>query len=73
MFIQQWMTPTTADPAQKRIFMMMPLVFGFIFKDFPSGLVLYWLVQNVLSIVQQMIMNRYWKEHPVELRTVKER
>jgi YidC/Oxa1 family membrane protein insertase len=73
MFIQQWMTPTTADPMQRRIFLMMPLIFGFIFKDFPSGLVLYWLVQNVLSIIQQGIMNKYWKEHPVELRTAKER
>jgi YidC/Oxa1 family membrane protein insertase len=73
MFIQQWLTPTTVDPAQRRIFLMMPLIFGFIFKDFPSGLVLYWLVQNILSILQQLIMNKYWKEHPVELRTVKER
>lgn len=68
MFIQQAMTPTTIDPVQKRMFMMMPLIFGFIFKDFPSGLVLYWLVQNVLTIIQQMIMNKYWKEHPAELK-----
>lgn len=68
MFIQQAMTPTTVDPVQKRMFMMMPLIFGFIFKDFPSGLVLYWLVQNILTIVQQMIMNKYWKEHPAELK-----
>lgn len=67
MFIQQAMTPTTADPAQKKMFLIMPLVFGWIFKEFPSGLVLYWLVQNILTIVQQMIMNRYWKEHPAEL------
>ncbi|HUF17976.1 MAG TPA: YidC/Oxa1 family insertase periplasmic-domain containing protein, partial [Thermoanaerobaculia bacterium] len=67
MFIQQWMTPTTLDPMQRRIFMVLPLVFGFIFKDFPSGLVLYWLVQNVLTIAQQAIMNRYWKEHPLEV------
>jgi YidC/Oxa1 family membrane protein insertase len=64
MFIQQWMTPTTVDPAQRRIFLAMPFIFGWIFKEFPSGLVLYWLVQNILSIVQQWIMNRYWKEHP---------
>jgi YidC/Oxa1 family membrane protein insertase len=44
--------------------MIMPIVFGWIFKEFPSGLVLYWLVQNVLTIVQQMIMNKYWKDHP---------
>lgn len=64
MFAQQWITPTTADPAQRRMFMIMPIVFGWIFKEFPSGLVLYWLVQNVLSIVQQLIMNKYWKDHP---------
>ncbi len=60
MFIQQWMTPTTADPAQRRIFLIMPIVFGWLFKEFPSGLVLYWLVQNILSIIQQWVTNRYW-------------
>jgi YidC/Oxa1 family membrane protein insertase len=64
MFIQQAITPTTGDPAQRRMFLIMPLVFGWIFKEFPSGLVLYWLVQNILTIVQQTIMNKYWKEHP---------
>jgi len=67
MFIQQSVTPTTVDPAQRRMFMIMPLVFGWIFKEFPSGLVLYWLVQNILTIVQQLIMNKYWKDHPAEL------
>jgi YidC/Oxa1 family membrane protein insertase len=67
MFIQQWMTPTTADPMQRRIFLAMPFIFGWIFKEFPSGLVLYWLVQNILSIIQQAIMNRYWKDHPESL------
>ena len=69
MFVQQFITPTTADPAQRRMFLIMPIVFGWIFKEFPSGLVLYWLVQNILTIVQQMIMNRYWKDHPAELQT----
>jgi len=64
MFIQQWMTPTTADPTQRKMFLIMPIVFGWIFKEFPSGLVLYWLVQNLLTIVQQGFMNRYWKDHP---------
>jgi YidC/Oxa1 family membrane protein insertase len=64
MFIQQWMTPSTADPAQRRMFMFVPIVFGFFFKEFAAGLVLYWLVQNVLTIVQQMIMNKWWKDHP---------
>ena len=66
MFIQTYITPSTGDPMQRRIFLAMPLVFGFLFKDFPSGLVLYWLVQNILTIVQQMIMNKWWKDHPDE-------
>lgn len=69
MFIQQAITPTSADPAQRRMFLIMPIVFGWIFKEFPSGLVLYWLVQNILTILQQIIMNRYWKDHPAELQT----
>ncbi|MBI2215104.1 MAG: membrane protein insertase YidC [Acidobacteria bacterium] len=66
MVVQQKLTPTTVDPVQARVLMIMPFVFGFIFKDFPSGLVLYWLVQNVLSIIQQILTNRWWKNHPVE-------
>jgi YidC/Oxa1 family membrane protein insertase len=64
MFVQQKITPTTADPQQRKMFLVMPIVFGWIFKEFPSGLTLYWLVQNILTIVQQMITNRYWKDHP---------
>ncbi|HYI10320.1 MAG TPA: membrane protein insertase YidC [Thermoanaerobaculia bacterium] len=64
MFIQTWLTPMTGDPMQRKIFLIMPLVFGFLFKDFPSGLVLYWLVQNVLTIIQQLIMNKWWRDHP---------
>ncbi|MCU1230241.1 MAG: yidC [Acidobacteria bacterium] len=64
MFIQQYITPTTVDPAQRRMFLMMPIIFGFFFKEFPSGLVLYWLVQNILTIIQQTIMNRWWENHP---------
>src|SRR5207248_4767753 len=67
MFIQTWITPQAGDPAQRRVFLIMPIVFGWIFKEMPSGLVLYWLVQNILTIVQTMIMNRYWKDHPAEL------
>jgi YidC/Oxa1 family membrane protein insertase len=64
MFLQTYLMPATGDPAQRKIFLFMPLVFGFFFKDFPSGLVLYWLVQNILTIIQQLIMNRWWKNHP---------
>ena len=69
MFIQTYITPTTADPVQRKIFLAMPLVFGIMFKEFPSGLVLYWLVQNVLTIIQQLIMNKWWKDHPKDLAT----
>jgi YidC/Oxa1 family membrane protein insertase len=67
MFIQQYITPMSVEPAQRKMFLAMPFIFGFFFKDFPSGLVLYWLVQNILSIVQQLIMNKWWKDHPAEL------
>lgn len=67
MFVQTWVTPQAGDPAQRRMFLIMPLVFGWIFKEMPSGLVIYWLVQNILTIIQQMIMNKWWKEHPAEL------
>ncbi len=69
MFVQTWITPTTGDASQRKMFLVMPLVFGFIFKDMPSGLVLYWLVQNILTIAQQWIMNRWWKDHPTELQS----
>jgi YidC/Oxa1 family membrane protein insertase len=58
MYIQQAMTPTTADPTQKKIFMAMPLVWGFFLKDMPSGLVLYWLFSNVLTILQQALIGK---------------
>jgi YidC/Oxa1 family membrane protein insertase len=58
MFVQQKMTPTTADPMQAKIFMFMPVVFTFLFLNFPSGLVIYWLVNNLLTIAQQMYINR---------------
>ena len=58
MVIQQKMTPTTMDPAQAKIMMFMPIIFTFMFLSFPSGLVLYWLVNNVLGIVQQYFVNK---------------
>jgi YidC/Oxa1 family membrane protein insertase len=58
MFYQQKMTPSTADPAQAKMMLMMPIVFTFMFLNFPAGLVLYWLVNNVLSIIQQFYINK---------------
>ncbi|HEY3278760.1 MAG TPA: membrane protein insertase YidC [Syntrophorhabdaceae bacterium] len=56
--IQQQMTPTSVDPMQQKIMLAMPIVFTFIFWGFPSGLVLYWLVNNVISIAQQYYINK---------------
>jgi YidC/Oxa1 family membrane protein insertase len=58
MFLQQKMTPMTGDPAQAKMMMLLPIVFTFLFINFPSGLVLYWLVNNILSIAQQYRINR---------------
>ena len=58
MFIQQKMTPTPGDPAQAKMMMLLPIVFTFMFINFPSGLVLYWLVNNTLSIAQQYRITR---------------
>jgi YidC/Oxa1 family membrane protein insertase len=53
MLLQQKLSPPPGDPAQAKMMMMMPIVFTVIFINFPSGLVLYWLVNNVISIAQQ--------------------
>ncbi|MFH1982778.1 MAG: membrane protein insertase YidC [Pseudomonadota bacterium] len=53
MFLQQKMSPPPGDPTQAKMMMFMPIIFTFIFINFSSGLVLYWLVNNVLSIAQQ--------------------
>lgn len=57
MLIQQKMTPTSVDPRQNKIMMIMPVIFTFMFLNFASGLVLYWLVNNILGILQQMQTN----------------
>jgi YidC/Oxa1 family membrane protein insertase len=57
-FIQQKMTPTTGDPNMAKVMLIMPVVFTFIFLNFPAGLVLYWLVNNILSIGQQVYINK---------------
>jgi YidC/Oxa1 family membrane protein insertase len=61
-FLQQKMTPMAGDPMQRRIMMMMPVVFTIFFLGFPSGLVLYWLTNNVLQIIQQGVYNRLQDE-----------
>jgi YidC/Oxa1 family membrane protein insertase len=58
MVLQQRITPQAGDPAQRRMFMLMPFIFGLMFMSFPSGLVLYWLVNNLLTIGQQVLTER---------------
>jgi YidC/Oxa1 family membrane protein insertase len=58
MFVQTKLNPQPADPVQAKVMLMMPIMFSIFFLFFPSGLVLYWVVQNLLSIVQQWHINR---------------
>ncbi|MBI3804023.1 MAG: membrane protein insertase YidC [Nitrospirae bacterium] len=58
MFFQQLTQPTTMDPTQAKVMLFLPVIYTFFFLNFPSGLVLYWLVNNLLSIGQQYLMKR---------------
>lgn len=64
MVIQQKMTPSTMDPKQAKLMMLMPIVFTFMFLNFASGLVLFWLIGNILSIIQQFFVNRKLAKQP---------
>ena len=58
MFLMQKLQPAPTDPMQAKVFQLMPIVFTFFFLMFPAGLVLYWTVNNLLSILQQWFVNR---------------
>ncbi|MCE1226700.1 MAG: membrane protein insertase YidC [Geobacteraceae bacterium] len=58
MFIQQKMTPSNMDEMQQKIMLGLPVIFTFMFLSFPSGLVLYWLINNILTIAQQAYINK---------------
>ena len=59
MFIQQKLNPAPVDPIQAKVFMAMPFIFTIFFAFFPAGLVLYWVVNNTLSIAQQYYITRH--------------
>jgi len=61
MVWQQKMTPAVGDPRQAKMMMIMPIVFTFLFLSFPAGLVIYWLVTNILTIGQQYLINKMRK------------
>ena len=59
MFLQQKLSPTGGgDDFQRKLFLAMPIIFTFLFLNFPAGLVIYWLTNNILSIIQQLIINK---------------
>ncbi|MBW1670839.1 MAG: membrane protein insertase YidC [Deltaproteobacteria bacterium] len=59
MFLQQKLSPSSLDPMQARMMQFLPVIFTCMFVNFPSGLVLYWLINNVLSIAQQHYVNKF--------------
>jgi YidC/Oxa1 family membrane protein insertase len=63
MVIQQKITPTTMDPAQAKIMLLLPVFMTFLFINFPAGLVLYWLTNNTLTIGQQLVTDRFIFKH----------
>ncbi len=62
MFLQQKLTPSMGDPMQQKIMMFLPIVFTFLFLTFPAGLVIYWTVNNILTICQQYYIYHVAKE-----------
>ena len=66
MYLQQKLNPAPADPTQARIFAILPFVFTFVLAGFAAGLVLYWSVNNILSIAQQYFLLKKQKaDNPV--------
>ncbi len=59
MYFQQKLNPAPVDPIQAKVFQFLPLIFGIFFAFFPAGLVLYWVVNNTLSIAQQYYITRH--------------
>jgi len=70
MWLMQKIQPNTmTDPMQKKIFQWFPVIMTFFFLTFPAGLVLYWLTNNILSIIQQYIINRAYENHKNKMKT----
>ncbi len=63
MYLQQKLNPPPPDPIQAKIFMMLPIVFTFLLATFPSGMVIYWTVNNILSIAQQYFLLKKQKKN----------
>ncbi|MDE5007230.1 YidC/Oxa1 family membrane protein insertase, partial [Francisella tularensis subsp. holarctica] len=61
MFLQQKLSPSPAYPIQSKVMMFLPVIFTFLFASFPSGLVLYGLTNNLISISQHWIITRHYQ------------
>ncbi|BCB09869.1 membrane protein insertase YidC [Vreelandella venusta] len=64
MFVQQMLNPTPPDPMQAKIMKMLPIIFTFFFLWFPAGLVIYWVVNNIISVAQQYFITRSIENDP---------
>ena len=72
MYLQQKLNPPPPDPTQAKVFMFLPVIFTVLFWNFPAGLVLYWITNNSLSILQQWyIMSRMDKESSKDKKYIK--
>jgi YidC/Oxa1 family membrane protein insertase len=70
MVIQQWTMPSTMDATQKKIMMVVPVLFGFMFASFPAGLTLYFLINNLISIGQQRALQTGGDAHAVKVTSI---
>ncbi len=68
MYIQQKLTPATGDPTQQKLMMFLPVIFTIMFMSFPSGLVLYWTTNNILTLLQQFIDSQILKAQEKKLK-----
>ena len=65
MWFQQKLNPQPTDPMQAKIFMFLPIFFTFILASFPSGLVIYWTINNILSMAQQILIKKKLEKNKI--------
>ena len=73
MLVQQWLSPTSPDLTQQKMIWILPVVFTIFFINFPAGLVLYWLTNNVVQTLQQWYVNKTYENHKIKLKIRREK
>jgi len=73
MLAQQWLSPTSTDPTQRKMMLILPVVFTIFFINFPAGLVLYWLVNNLVQVLQQWYVNKTFEKHKAKMQAKKKK